>query len=186
MFISDELVYGGWPGDFILRTVQHEHQRARGADGVIPAVLEIGEAFEIIGQRNFFIAVKIVVAQGGVNGNLLLAPHGGLAIPNLPVVFIKAVVDDVATERDKRRIDFSDGLDEGLTSGGIRGCGVVRIVEAGISIGNEVEGRADLELQFDGLAMRLRLRMRAGTGSGGEKNDNRQLLEKFHGLAWHY
>src|SRR5260370_1338787 len=95
-------------GELIERTIQHEHERVGGADGIVAALLYIRETLEVVVQGNAFIAVKIVVADRGVNRNLFLAPHCGFTIPHLPIVVVVAVIDDVAAEGDKRRIGLGN------------------------------------------------------------------------------
>jgi hypothetical protein len=58
-----------------------------------------------------------------------------------------------------------DRLNQRLAHGRIRRFGVLGIMEARISIGDEVEGRAYLQLQLHRLGLRRRLRMRARAGN---------------------
>ena len=44
-------------GNFVQRTVEHKHQRIGRTDRVIAAVLQVGEALEIICQGDFFVAM---------------------------------------------------------------------------------------------------------------------------------
>jgi len=73
-------------GDFVERTVQHQHQRVGGADGVVDAVFHVGEALEIVSKSNFFAAVKIVVAERGVDRNLFLSPRRRFSCIRMRVV----------------------------------------------------------------------------------------------------
>ena len=52
-------------GGLILRAVQHQHKRVAGADRIVAAVLQVGKALEIIGERDFLIAVEIVLPRWG-------------------------------------------------------------------------------------------------------------------------
>ena len=64
------------------------------------------------------------------------------------------------SKRDECRIGLGNRLHQCLTHGRIRRFGVLGIVEARISVGDEVEGRAHLQLQFHRFGWRCRLRVR--------------------------
>src|SRR5208282_991015 len=128
--------------------------------------------------------MQIVVAERGVNRNLLLAPHRSFRIENFPVVFIVAVVDDVTAEGDEGRVGLSNGLYQSLARVRICCLGILGVVEARIAISHEVERCAHLQLQLHWFGRRRCLRMRAGAGNAAEKeNYDRQILKKFHSLT---
>src|ERR1700736_3483067 len=127
--------------------------------------------------------MEIVVAQSWVNGNLVGAPDRSFAVPDLPVILIVSVIDDVTAEGDKRRIGLGDCLNERLAHGWVRRLRVLRIMEARIPIGDKVKGRTDLELQLHRFGFRrwLVLRLRTVAGHAAEKqNGDQQSLEAFH------
>src|ERR1700720_3582230 len=107
-----------------------------------------------------------MIAQRRVDRNLFLAPDAGLRVPNLPVIHVVTVVDDVAAERDECGVDLSDCLHQCLTYGRVRRFGVLGIMEAGISVGGETERSAYLQLQGNRLGLwglHLRVGPRAGS-----------------------
>ena len=82
-------------------------------------------------------------------------------------------------------MDLSDCLYESLAYGRVGGVRVFGIVEARVSVGDEMKGRAHLQSQIHGLGVRGLLRMGAGAGNAAEKENHKgQFAKKFH-LAAH-
>src|ERR1700676_5054378 len=96
--------------------------------------------------------MKVVIAERRVNGDFLLTPYRGLAIPNLPVFFVITIKDDVPAEQDKRGSGFSNCLHQRLAHSRIRRFSVRRVMKAGISISDEIKWCAQLEPYFRRLS----------------------------------
>src|SRR5579872_1304076 len=146
------------------RAVQREQQGVGNTDRIVTAVLQVGKALEVVGERNSLIAVEIVVSQRRIYRDAVSAPHGSLAIPYIPVVSVITVVDDISAETDKRRVQVRNRLHQCLANRRIRGFGVVGIVKTGISIRDEAKRRVDVEIQFNRRGRQRNLRI--GTGAG--------------------
>src|SRR6202035_2552411 len=91
-----------------------------------------------------------MVAQGGIYRNFLVAPNNRLAVPDLPVVFVVTVVDNIAREANKGRIDIGNSLHQGDAHGRICGLGICGIVEPRISISYESKRSLHIEPYVDG------------------------------------
>src|SRR5205807_9106287 len=91
-------------GDFFECTVEHENESVAGSYRIETTLLEVRKALEIVAQSDIQVAMKIVVAESGVNRNVFLAENASLRIPGFPIVRIVAVVDDVTGEADERWI----------------------------------------------------------------------------------
>src|SRR5579862_3150167 len=128
--------------------------------------------------------MQIMVPQGWVDRYFFLAPNAGFTIPNLPVVRIVAVVNDVPTEGNKRGFDLSNSLDQRLPGGRIGRFRVFGIVKSRISIRDKTEWSVNLQLQGNGLGLRG-LHLRVGTRTGGtsqKSRDHEQSLKNPHSL----
>src|SRR5579863_5044832 len=93
---------------FRKRAVKRENQRVGGAHGVVAAVLQIGKALEIVAQRDLFVSMQVMVSQSWIDWNFVIAPDARLLVPDLPIVLVVSVVDDVASETNKSRIRLRD------------------------------------------------------------------------------
>ena len=151
-------------GDFVERAVKDEDQCVGGADGVVAIFAEVGKALEIICERDLFVAVHFVVADGGENGNIFVAPDGGFFVKDFPVVFVGALVDDVASEADECGMGAGDGVDQRPAHGRTGGVGVARIVEARVSVGDEAKRDGDVDDEVGRGSLRGRLFRTAGEG----------------------
>src|SRR5271165_2203948 len=87
-------------GGFVERAIEREDEGIASPDRVIAAVLQIREALEIIAQRDFLFAVQIVISESRIDRNFLFPQDAGLAVPDLPVVGVVPVIDDIAGEAD--------------------------------------------------------------------------------------
>ena len=68
-------------GELVERAVEDEDERVGGADGIVAALVEIGEMVEVVGERGLFVAVEFVVADGGedrIRSNAVYFSSGGL------------------------------------------------------------------------------------------------------------
>ena len=84
--------------------------------------------------------MKIVVAQRGINRNLPLTPNAGFGVPNLPVVDVVTVVNDIACKADEGGLGLGNCLHQSDAHRRICRFGVFGIVEAGVSVGDKVNG----------------------------------------------
>jgi len=128
---------------------------------------------KITSESDTFISIQLMIAEGRVDGNVFLAPDGGLAVPDLPVARVVAPIDEVASEADKRGIGCGDGADERDAHGRVRDVGILRIVEAAIAIGDEAKRGAHRKLQIGGGGLSDRL-LRATCAEQGCRKARKQ------------
>src|SRR5215472_10862630 len=83
--------------------------------------------------------MQIVVPKGRIDRNHLLAPDPGLRIPNLPVVRVVTVVDNVPGEANERGICLRDRLHQSPSYARIGSLGVVWIVKPCVTVNHETE-----------------------------------------------
>src|SRR5271167_3999524 len=98
-----------------------------------------------------------MVAQRRVDWDFLVAPNAGFAVPDLPVVGIVAVVDDVAREANKGRVDVGNGLHQCDAHWRIRRLCIFGIMEARVSVSREAKWSLYVEPQINGRRLRARL-----------------------------
>ena len=151
---------GGQPltlrtGDLLEGAIEYEQQHVRGAQRIIAAPFQLGEASEVVPQGDLLFSVEIVIPQRGVDRDALVAPDFRFRVPDLPVIDIVPVVNDVTGEADKCRIRLSDGFDQGPPYGRVGGPGIVWVVEPGVSVDHETE--RSLQIQRKIGCRRLRI-----------------------------
>ena len=93
--------------------------------------------------------MQIMIAERGINRNMLVAPNAGLAVPYFPVIDVVAVVNDVPSEADKSRSGGGNRLHQRHPYRRIRGVGVFRIVKARVAISDEVEWGLHVGVQIN-------------------------------------
>src|ERR1700730_7893273 len=122
-------------GDFFERTVEDEYERIGGTDGVVSTLFQVREMLEIISQSHFPTAVKIVVAERWIHRDPPLTPQSSFGIPDLPVIRIIAVVNDVTSNGDECGIDICYGANERSSHRGVRSLCIIRISKPCVSVG---------------------------------------------------
>ena len=105
--------------EFVEGTVQDEEQRVSDAQGIKAALLDFRKTGEVIGEGSLQVAMQIVIAENRIEGNVVLAPDSGFRVPDLPVLGIVAVVNDVPADGDESRILLVDGRNQGVSNGGV-------------------------------------------------------------------
>src|ERR1017187_1232590 len=139
--------------ELIQRTIQDEEQRVGGADRIVAAVLQVWKVAEIITESDLLISVKLVVAERRKSRDVLLMPDTGFAVVDFPVIGIGTFVNDVAGEADECGAGISDCTNQRRSHNGVRGFGVVGVMEAGVSIGNEAKRNGDVDVQIGGQGL---------------------------------
>ena len=90
--------------------------------------------------------MQIMVPEGRINRNRFVAPDARFFVPDVPVIGIDSVVDDIARETYEGRVGIRDRLDQGNSYGRIRCLCIFRVVKASVTVRDEVEGRFDVEM----------------------------------------
>jgi len=138
-----------WAGEFLLRTVQNQHQAVSGAHGVEAALLELWKTSKIIAEGGLQIAFQVVVAEDGVDTDFVLAPERSFRVPDLPVLGNVSRVNDVPTDGNEGGVFLIDRCNQGVTNGGIGGFGVGGVMEARVPKGDKMEGGWHIQFQRD-------------------------------------
>jgi len=105
-----------------------------------------------------------MIPQSRIDGNFLLVPDAGLAIPNFPVIGIVAVVNDISCDTDKGGIGLGYRLHQINPRGWICRFGIGGIVKSSIAVYHEAKRRLDIESQVDGRSLDLRCRLLRASG----------------------
>jgi len=127
-------------GGFFQRAIKHEQERVGGSYGIVSAVLEVGEALEIVTECGIQIAVHIMISQRRIDGNFLVAPDAGFAVPDFPIVYVIAVVNDISGEANESGVGRCNGLDKSDADFRISGLLVAGVVETRVAVGYKAEG----------------------------------------------
>src|SRR5256885_7381363 len=122
------------------RTVKHQEERVRGAHRVVAASAELRKVVEVVIERNVLVAMKIVIAESGINRNFFLAPNASFHVPNVPIIRVRTVVGNVATNADEGRMRICNALNQSPSHRSVRRFSVAGICKARIAVSDEAEG----------------------------------------------
>src|SRR5271170_3241089 len=80
----------------IERTVEGKQKRVGETYRVITVALQIRKALEVVREGNLLIAIEVMVPESRINRNLFCPPYRGFLVPDLPIIQIVALVDNIA------------------------------------------------------------------------------------------